>query len=73
MGCSILFAGIVTALSTDAVAPDTTAIRDALATVESLDTNLGLFSFDPNGEALYEPVVLIVKDGVLEIFGSGGV
>ena len=49
------------------------AIRDALATVGNLDTNLGLFSFDPNGETLYELVVLMVKDGVLEIFGSGGV
>ena len=49
------------------------AIRDALATVESLDTNLGLFSFDSNGETLYEPVVLMVKDGVLEILSSVGV
>ena len=69
----ILFAGIVTVLSTDTVAPDAMAIRDALATVESLDTNLGLFSFDPNGETLYEPVVLMVKDGVLEILSSVGV
>ena len=69
----ILFAGIVTALSTDTVAPDAMAIRDALATVENMDTNLGSLSFDPNGEALYEPVVLMVKDGVLEIFGSGGI
>ena len=61
----ILFAGIVTALSTDTVAPDAMAIRDALATVENLDTNLGLFSFDPDGEAIYETVVLMVKDGVL--------
>lgn len=49
------------------------AIRDALATVENLDSNLGLLSFNPNGEALYEPVVLMVKDGVLEIFGSGDI
>ena len=73
MGCSILFAGIVTALSTDTVAPDAITIHDALATVENLDTNLGLFSFDPDGEAIYETVVPMVKDGVLEIFGSGGV
>ena len=49
------------------------AIRDALATVENLNANLGHSLSNPNGEALYEPVVPMVKDGVLEIFGSGGV
>ena len=34
------------------------------------DTNLGLFSFDPNGEAISEPVMLIVKDGKLEPYGD---
>ncbi len=68
-----LFTGIVVAQSTDTVAPDTMAIRNASATVENLDTNLGLFFFNPDGEALYEPVTLMVKDGVLEIFGSGGI
>ena len=66
----ILFAGMVTALSTNTVAPDSTAIRDALATVENMNTILGSFSFDPNGEAVYEPVVLTVRNGNIELFGD---
>ena len=64
----ILYAGIVTALSTDTEAPDAAAIRDALATVENMDTPLGAFSFDENGEAVYEPAVLIVQDSTLQPF-----
>lgn len=64
----ILFAGMVTALGTNTEAPDSTAIRDALATVENMQTNLGIFSFDPNGEAVYEPVVLTVRDGNIELW-----
>lgn len=45
-------------------------IRDTLATVENLDTVLGKFSFDANGEAIYDPIVLVVKDGSLEMFGD---
>ena len=36
------------------------------------DTILGSFSFDENGDAVYEPVVLMVKDGVLVNFGDSG-
>lgn len=43
------------------------AIRDALAQTKDFPTILGNFSFDPNGEALYNPVVLIAKDGVLQV------
>ena len=43
------------------------SIRDALAQTKDFPTILGNFSFDPNGEALYNPVVLIVKDGVLQV------
>ena len=64
----ILYAGIVTALSTGTEAPDAAAIRDALATVENMETILGSFSFDPNGEAVYEPAVLIVQDSTLQPF-----
>lgn len=64
----ILHAAIVNALAADTEAPDATAIRDALAMVDGFDTNLGSFSFDPNGEAVYEPVVLKVKDGQFELF-----
>lgn len=44
------------------------AIRDALANTTDLDTVLGKFSFDPNGEAVYDPIVLTVKNGVFEVF-----
>ena len=44
------------------------AIRDALAKTTDLDTVLGKFSFDSNGEAVYDPIVLTVKNGDFEIF-----
>ena len=70
----ILYSAIVNAaFSTDSAEitiPDSTATRDALAQVRDFDTNLGRFSFDPNGEAIYEPIVLIVKDGSLVPFGA---
>ena len=44
------------------------AIRGALAETQDFPTVLGDFSFDPNGEALYDPIVLIVKNGILEVF-----
>ncbi|RKU32712.1 hypothetical protein C6496_23330 [Candidatus Poribacteria bacterium] len=51
-----------------AQAADSEAIRNALAQTMSLPTILGNFSFDPNGEAMYDPIVLIVKDGELQAF-----
>ena len=61
----ILANAIMNAPSTDAA-----AIRDALAQTMDLDTILGKFSFDSNGEAMYdrvrERVVHIVKDGKLQ-------
>ena len=47
---------------------DATAIRDALANITAFDTVLGQFSFDAVGDAVYDPVVLIVKNGELQIF-----
>lgn len=44
------------------------AIRDALAQTMEFPTILGNFSFDPNGEAVYDPIVLMVKDGALQLF-----
>ena len=52
----------------DAQSSDSRAIRDALAQIENLDTVLGAFSFDANGDAVYDPAVLIVKDGKFEVF-----
>ena len=50
------------------MAPDSMAIRHALAGIKDVDTNLGNFSFDANGEAVYEPVLLVVRNGSLELF-----
>ena len=47
---------------------DSMGIRDALAQTMDFPTILGNFSFDSNGEAMYTPVVLIVKDGKLQAF-----
>ena len=47
---------------------DSHAIRDALANLGEIDTVLGKFSFDDVGDAVYNPAVLIVKDGELVDF-----
>ena len=47
---------------------DSIAIRDALAAIRDFDTVLGKFSFNPDGDAIYDPKVLIVKDGRLQAF-----
>ena len=49
-------------------ATDSAAIRDALAETMDFPTILGNFSFDANGEAVYAPIVLIVKDGEFQVF-----
>ena len=58
----------------NAQSTDAAMIRDALAQTKDLDTILGKFSFDPNGEAMYdrvrERVVHIVTDGQLQPFGE---
>ncbi len=56
----------------NAQSTDSAAIRDALAQTMDFPTILGNFSFDPNGEAMYdrveERVVHIVTDGKLQPF-----
>ena len=47
---------------------DPMAIAEALRGISGLDTILGSFSFDENGDAIYEPFVHIVKNGRLEPF-----
>ena len=59
----ILANAIMNAESTDAA-----AIRDALAQTMDLPTILGNFSFDSDGEAVYDPIVFMVKDGELQLF-----
>ena len=47
---------------------DSEAIRDALANTMDMDTILGQFSFDAVGDAVYDPQILIVKDGEFAVF-----
>ena len=59
----ILAEAIVNAQSTDSI-----AIRDALANITDFDTVFGKFSFNAVGDAVYDPKILIVENGQLEIF-----
>ena len=59
----ILATAIQNAQDTDSI-----AIRDALANIGNLDTILGQFSFDTNGNGVYDPRAMIVKDGMLQPF-----
>ena len=52
----------------DAQSAGPKAIRDALANITDLDTILGKFSFNAVGDAVYDPIVLIVKDGEFQVF-----
>ena len=52
----------------NAEATDAHSLRNALAAIKGLDTVLGTFSFDANGDAIYESKTLIVKDGTLHPF-----
>ena len=52
----------------NAQSTDPTAVREALASIRDFDTILGKFSFDANGDAVYDAKVLIVKDGELVLF-----
>ncbi len=47
---------------------DSEAIRDAMAHITDLDTILGKFSFDANGDAVYNSIILIVRNGKFEVF-----
>ena len=59
----ILIAAIAEAQSTDP-----TAIRDALANTKNFATVLGAFSFNADGDAVYDPIVQIVENGEFQIF-----
>ena len=52
----------------DAQSTDPKAIAAALAEIRDFDTILGPFSFNAVGDAVYDPIVLIVKDGEFEVF-----
>ena len=62
----VLANAIKTAQSTDP-----TLIRDALAQTTDFPTilgRLGKFSFNPDGDALYDQIIMVVKDGELQFF-----
>ena len=59
---------IVAAAIAEADSTDPTAIRDALANTKNFDTVLGSFSFNAVGDAVYDPIVLIVENGEFKIF-----
>ena len=52
----------------DAQSADPSAIRDALSNITDFDTILGKFSFNAVGDAVYDPIVLIIKDGEFQVF-----
>ena len=52
----------------NAEATDALSIRDALANIMDLDTVFGKFSFNADGDAVYDQKTLIVKDGILQPF-----
>jgi branched-chain amino acid transport system substrate-binding protein len=64
----ILAKAIADARSTGSMTTDSSAIRDALANIKNFDTVLGQFSFDTDGDAVYDPKIVIVKDGQFEVF-----
>lgn len=51
----------------DAQSIDSGAIRDAMANID-VPTVLGQFSFDQNGDGIYNPIILVVKNGKFEGF-----
>ena len=53
---------------TNAQSTDSTAIRDAMANLSGFDTVLGQFSFNAVGDTVYDPIMLIVKDGEFHAF-----
>lgn len=60
---NILAEAINNAQSTDAG-----AIKDALLDIKDIETIIGQFSFDENGSGVYDPMVSIVQDGILQPF-----
>ena len=52
----------------DTQSTDSETIAAALAGIRDFDTVLGQFSFNDVGDAVYDPIVLIVRAGEFEIF-----
>ena len=47
----------------EAQSTEATAVRDVMAKIVDLDTILGQFSFNADGDAVYDPNILIVENG----------
>ena len=47
----------------EAQSTEATAVRDIMANIMDLDTILGQFSFNADGDAVYDPNILIVENG----------
>ena len=58
---------LVNAIS-EAGSTDSDAIRKALAATSDFETVLGGFSYDAVGDAEYDPVILVVRDGAFQPF-----
>ena len=58
---------LVNAIS-QAGSTDSDAIRAALATTSGFDTVLGGFSFDAVGDAVYDPIILVAREGAFHPF-----
>ncbi|GAB5522086.1 MAG: ABC transporter substrate-binding protein [Rhodothermales bacterium] len=43
-------------------------VREAMAGLTDISTILGPFSFGPDGEAIYDPIIRMVQDGTLVVF-----
>ena len=52
----------------DAGSADPQAIRDAMANISNLDTVLGSFSFDTDGDAVHDAIILTVENGEFKVF-----
>ena len=52
----------------NAQSTDSTAIRDAMANLSDFDTVLGVFSFNEVGDTVYDPIMLIVRNGEFHPF-----
>lgn len=58
---------LANAIST-AESTDSDAIREALAATSDFETVLGNFSYDAVGDAVYDPIVLVARDGAFQPF-----
>ena len=52
----------------EAQSTEATAVRDALANIMDFPTVLGQFSFNEVGDAVYDPIVLVVENGEFVAF-----